>query len=344
MSETSGMSRRGFMRTALAAVAGATAATTGIHWWQKKEEETVIRTISNPLPILHSSPVAILSTPNNDHFNQLVAAQAENLRLQTELEAAHRQIAHLQNQNPPTELIQTMEGELDQANQRVNLFAGLLGLYEQLDQTNLDEALQQGMANVEGMFSSFINNLPSVREGLEAGQQALAELESQIPLVESGRQWLLQHLIKLTDYYTVAEAILQTAVEQIGSFLEMVLAWFQGVLKWLPFGLGDKAAQVTQALTDLLTETPNTISGLRVNVSQPLDLWLAEEEGQKRIHSRLIVPVRERAIRPANEAMVQAEELQTTYQRVLVVPAQNALQTRHLLREQISQYRAEHQI
>lgn len=344
MSETSGISRRGFMKTALAAAAGATAATTGIHWWQTQKAETVISTLPNPLSSLPHTPIPVSSAQTDQLFSQLVTTQAENLHLQTELAAAHRQIAQLQNQQPPMDLLQTMQGELDQAHQQTTVLAGLVSLYEQLEQTQLDEAVQQGLTTVQGAFSNFMQNLPTVRQALEAGQQALAELESQIPFLESGRQWLGQHLTQLTEDYNFAEAVLTAAVEQIGNFLEMVLAWFQGILKWLPFGLGDQAAQVVAALTKLLGETPNTIAGLRVNVSQPLDLWLAEEEGKKRIHSRLIAPVRERTIVSANGLLVGLEELQANYEMALNVPAQTTLHTRRLLRQQIEQYRTEHQL
>ena len=115
--------------------------------------------------------------------------------------------------------------------------------------------------------------------------------------------------------------------------------WFATVLKWLPFGMGNTAARVVSALTDLIGETPHTLSGLHTNVSQPLALWVGDVDGEKPLNVNLVRPLREKTIAQAKQVATHANNLQTDYDAKVVKPTRTALQSRQSVREMIAQYR-----
>ncbi len=344
----SGISRRGFLQTALAAAAGAVATGAGAALLLNAGDSgATVTTAAAPLtaaPLTRSQAALQVAQNGNDLFSQLVAAQADNMRLQAELVAAQRKIESLQAGTAPGDVMQAMQTELDSTYNRLGIMAGLVTLYEQLDAGDIETAIDNGLTAVGETLSGLLDHLPTLSEGVAMGEQFLAELEAQVPLVDSGRQWLAHQLEKLGGYLDAVEQVLQEAATRVGSFLDLLGDWFKELLKWLPFGIGSHAMLVMDALTTLLNETPHTINGLRANVAEPLDLWLAEEEGQKRIHRRFITPLRQKTMGPIMPAIAQAEQVNATYQAQLAEPARQAIANRRQMRQLIAQYRQDNQL
>lgn len=335
-----GVNRRGFLKAVVATAAVASAAGAGAALWNGVREEAVISFPSPPAPAVNGAGVTA-----NEMLAWLAAAQAENIRLQAALDAANRKLQGLvKTSGDEGAGVQDLHVQLDDSNSRMGILAGLVALYEQLDQVDLDTLVENGLAAVGAVVDELADKVPSLDEGLAAGRQALDELENHIPLLENGRLWLADHLGKLQGYYGVVENVLREAVETAGSFLVMLGEWFGNVLKWLPFGVGDKAAGVVAALTDLLGETLNTIHGLDTNVAQPLAVWLAADNQGMPIRTKVVRPLREQAILRAAEVKDKAQATQVVYYQQLSEPVGAAVGRKRVLRDQITAYRQLHQL
>lgn len=346
-----GMNRRGFLKAAALTAVAATATGTGAALLLDKSGEPTITSVQAPLPPNTFQTSVQSGQDVSEMMSRLAAAQAENMRLTSELGAAQRQLEATQNLSGADPAAQAAQLQLEEANAQigqlsgqVGVLGGLVALYEQLEGVDLGVVAAGGIASVSGAFDELFQNVPSVEEGLLAGQQALAEFEAQVPLVDNGRRWLAGQIEIVNSYYLAVEAALSNAVEVVGSFLEMLSDWFQDVLKWLPFGIGNKAAVIMEAMTNLLKETPNTISGVRTNVVQPLNTWFELEGEETYLHRRLIKPVREEAISRASAAMSQTHNVKNVYQTQLVAPVQTNVVQRESIRQLIAAYRQEHQV
>jgi hypothetical protein len=108
--------------------------------------------------------------------------------------------------------------------------------------------------------------------------------------------------------------------------------------------MGDKASNVITALTNLLQETPQTISGLHSNVLDPLNPWLEKQGEEVALQSKLVKPLRENALNPAVEVAGRVRQTHETYIAQLVEPAQQATSQRQTMQELIRQYREKHQV
>lgn len=341
------MNRRGFLKSVVATAALATAAGTGAALLLDKSKGTTITTLPT-VPMyapVQSVPAITNPAAGNDALAQLAAVQAENMQLRAALDAAERRLSALgQTEGDNNAVLDIMQAQLGEANTRTNVLGGLVALYEQLDAVEMEDVVAGGVAAVGGALGGLLERLPSVQEGLAAGQQALAEFEAHIPLMDNGRRWLSSHLEKISTFYQGVELVLREAVETAGGFLENLGQWFADVLRWLPFGMGDKAARIVEALTNLLAETPNTISGLHTNLVQPMDVWLNGEGDNMPLRQRVLKPLRERALQPAGEALGQAQAIQAAYQGQLLEPVQAAANSRQIIKNMISQYRQQNQV
>lgn len=338
------INRRGFLKAVALTAVAATATGGGAALFKQAQQAAAPVITTAPLTAVTISPTA--SSLATDHLAQLAAAQAEIVRLQAALDAANRQLTAVNEQgNNSLAANQTMQQELASANERVGLLAGLVALYEQLDEVDLDEMVDSGLTAVSQALDGFFADVPSLEESLSTGTLALAQVESHLPVLANGRVWLDGHLQKLQNYFGQIENLLYDVVEVAGPFLQMVNDWFAGIKKWLPFGMGQTAVTVMESITTLLIETPSTIAGLNSNLAQPLDLWLArDEQNEIGLNQTLVKPLRDGVIGQTNKALGKAREVETSYLTNLQAPWHTAVAQKQSVRALIEAYRQEHQI
>jgi hypothetical protein len=357
------VSRRNFLRNlAISALAATTAGTTAAMLTQNLKKTTVSSPVISQIPTVPTAELAAPAVPavpavqsaetvvraHNDAgelLARLAESQAENMRLQAALEAAQHELdSLLVTNNSNRSATEELSLQLAGANEQIGVLGGLVALYEQLDDVDISDTVQTGMATVSESISELLNQTPALSEGIERGQQALTEVEDHLPTLEDGRLWLDAQADKLGAFYESIELVLQNVLESVGSFIDMVDSWFEGIRKWLPFGLETKASNVVEALSALVAETPQTISGLDTYVAQPLDMWLKREDDAPRLQRTLIKPIREQVLAEANETINRAHSIQTAYQEQLALPVELSIANRNTIRHQIVDYRQQHQV
>ena len=339
--------RRGFLLAAAAAAVAATAAGTGAALLIDQKQAGPI-TVSPPFDPLS---VPVVANPSPEFValrSQMAAVQAENFRLQTQWASATGQLELIGRSNEQQNggQSQAWQLQLDEAHtqvatlgSQVTLLAGLVALHEQLDALDFSAVASEGVATVSSILTGVIEEVPAVTEGIQAGREALDDFEEQIPSLEEGQRWLIEQVEVLNGYYATLETALQNSVGGVGSFLQKLNRWFQDILKWLPFGIGDSAATIMDALADLLESVPDTIEGAQTQVAGALDQWLEKDGQETRLHKQLIRPVRNSALDRASRTVAQVEALDSVYQSRLAEPVIAAAEQQRLIREQIVTYR-----
>lgn len=288
-------------------------------------------------------PVAV--DPTADPLAEMARLQAENMRLRADLDAANRRIDTLEaSLDGNSRHSETLRAELDSANERMGVMAGLLLLYEQLEKVNVGELLQDGVARVGEAVGELVDDIPTLDEALANGRAALEQFETEIPIVDAGRDWLVKQIERVHAFYLLVEEALRAGVERVGPFLEMVVEWFEDVLRWLPFGMGDTAADIMGAMTNLLAETPFTIAGAQNEVAGPLALWLDPAAGEVPLMTRVVHPLREDVIGRATSTVTKARTVEAAFAERLATPAGDALVSYAALTDAIGRYRANHQL
>ena len=333
------INRRKFLKVAAVTAVAATATGAGASLLNSQKSPTQ-PSLAQPLTAAISK-----TDQTEDLISQMAVLQAENARLQADLELAQHRLATQETAVGETDTaVQTISTELDAANQRIGILAGLVALYEQLDDADVSDILETGLESVSAVIADAVNDLPSLSDGLAWGRQALTELDDHIPLLETGRSWLDDQTDKMNRYYTAVEALLETAVEQIGPFLQMFNEWVQKILKWLPFNLGQRTITITDALTDLLLETPSTLTGLHTNVAQPLDVWLGSPDVEAPLRQNLITPMREQVLAKADMVSAKTAQVKTVYEEEMVRRVGTAVVNRRQIQTLIQSYRQQYQI
>jgi hypothetical protein len=329
------------MKAAAVTAVAATATGAGAAWLRSRETIPAVDSVLPPA----AQTIITANNQASELLAQLAAAQADNLRLQTELASAHRRLdAQELAAGDRDSTVHVMSQELDVANRQVGLLAGLIALYEQLDDFDLTDLLEEGMNAVSTAIGEVTDELPSLSDGVAMGRIALAELDEQIPILESGHRWLTNQADKLHQYFRAIELVLETAVDRAGPFLEMFSQWVMDILDWLPFGLGQKTSEIMEAMTNLLLETPHTISGLQTNVAEPLAAWLAGSDDEVPLRKKIINPLRDEVILKAEQVSNKSLNVNQVFQDKITRPANTAVASRLQIRHLIATYRQQFQL
>ena len=341
--------RRSFLSAALATVtvAAVSGGAAALLLEDDPPPPAIVASTTTPLP-----PVATqTSDPDASYLRaRLTALEAENSSLQSDLTAARRQLASYSGLETDSsdddgawrqQFEQASAQAIDLASQLAAV-QGLLTLYEELEAVDLAAVASGGMAAFGGAIGGLMADIPSVSEGLLAGRQALDEFEEQLPLIEQGRYWLEGQMAIVGAALDATETALNGVVKAGGTFLQLLNRWFEDILKWLPFGIGEGALAIMSAVSALLAEVPETLDGLQANVAGPLDEWLARDGDEIRLRRRLIKPVREDALARAGSTVERVGSVNEIYEVQLREPVAVLVERQRLIREQIAQYRQSH--
>ena len=345
------MNRRSFLKAATVSAVAAAAAGGGAAVVLRNSATT--RIVPPPPAVEAPRLVEAAAESADDLLARLAALKAENVRLQAELQLTQEELAGVRATagQPDRVAAEALQGDLSAANARIDALTGQLGLlsglvllYEELEELDLGQVVAEGLATVDETLDGIMAQVPDVADGLAVGNQALQELQDEIPALESGWMWMQQQAARLDFLYQAVELALARVMETGGALLHLLDAWFESLLKWLPFGMGNKALGIMAALTELLAELPDTLQGLDRQVAEPLDGWLRRDADETGLQRRLIKPVRERALAPASSVLAQVETLEGAYRQRLAQPVAERDAHRQTVREQIAAYRESHQL
>jgi len=341
--------RRTFLSAALATVTAA-AVTGGAAALLLGEDDPPTITADSP-PAVQSTSTSAVDADASYLKARLTTLEAENDDLKNNLSAARRQLASYTGTSNDGNEDQGWRQQYEQASTqatdlagRLTVVQGLLALYEEFEALDLDTVAAEGVAAVGDALGDLVADVPLVSQGLAAGRQALDEFEGQLPLVEQGRYWLEGQMAIVGRALEAAETVLNNTLKAGGSFLQLLNRWFEDILKWLPFGIGENALAIMSALGDLLASVPETLDGLRANVADPLDVWLERDGQENRLQRRLIKPLRDEALQQADSAVGRLGGVHDVYQAQLHDPVTALAERQQLIREQITQYRQSHSL
>ena len=353
--------RRGFLKAAAVTAAAATVTGSGAAILSK-ELGLFTEGSSTPLVAVSSAEIIPASLPTSaiaptvqtavtsSNAGQLVSdlatATGDNARLASDLNAAREKIALLEqslseqaSQHTATQL------ELDKQTKQMGVLGGLVALYEQLDQVDIGDSVADGLSQVGASISGLIDDIPSVQDGLTASRAILDNLESEVPLVEGGRIWLLVHVAQIQTLFSAVMEMLESAVDRAEPLLDMMGNWAKKVLRWLPFGFGQRTALLIDAITALISLAPDSVSGTESNVARPLELWLGKaDEEDIPLVSNVVKPIRDEVLVSAENHLSKTRTLHTQYSSKVAQPLDRALAQRNRIRASIAAYREQNKI
>lgn len=277
---------------------------------------------------------------------QLEAALAANARLSADLSAARtREDALTARLADVTAQLRQTETDLAAHREQLGAAHTLIHLFDALESANLDAIVQNGLTAALGGLAGAVALAPAVRAGVTTARALLDELETVRQRVNQALTWLGDQVVQLqVSLFGVEQA--GQAFEglvtgaALGGAVQAFARFAQHIVRWVPFGWGDKVSQALTATQNQLERSHSLAREVNNAVFKATSRHFADTPNN--ITHTLAEPVRTQALAPA-EALSQAvEHAQTTFDTALTQPAQAVLEQRARLRAQVAQFRAEH--
>jgi len=257
------------------------------------------------------------------------ALRAELEALSSELTASKARVTEL-------------EAQLAAAEGQAGALGGLLALYRQLDELDLDEVVEGGLDALNFWVGQALSHLPGLRRGLATAERLLGQLEASLPSIEEGIGWLQAAVNRLADRLQVMEDALAETVEPLQPLAAKLVEFAGKILSWMPFGVGKGVERGLDGMAGLVTQIPELVRSVDGVVLAPLSRWFGGGEAQPAIQSGLIGPVKEEALRPAGRLAADVEVVERQLAKQLADPARERLSARRAVREEMGRYRGEY--
>jgi hypothetical protein len=342
----SGSDRRSFLKAALMlGMAGAAGATT---WWLTREEEPPVVSVVGP-PGEATAQVRVLEPPGSltmvEQPDQGVEAKAvpdPSADLQAELDVALGRVDSLTEELIAYKTRTTeLEAQLASTEGRVGVLGGLLALYSQLDELELDDVVEGGLDELGFWIDQALSHVPILRRGLTTADRLLGQLEASLPSIGDGIGWLQGIVNRLADALQVMEDSLEETVEPLQPLAAKLADFVTKILGWVPFGVGKRVQRGLEGILGVLTHVPELVRSMDGLVLAPLGDWFSGNDEQPAIQSGLIEPVKEDALRPAERLATDVEVVDKQLTEKLADPVRARLRARKPVLDEIGRYRKE---
>lgn len=229
------------------------------------------------------------------------------------------------------------------AQQTIQTWRQLVGLYERLDDVGLDEVLTRAMNSLGGVVASLRDRVSDVNDGLVLAEDRLADLDQGLAVLDSGLAAVEGAVSRVAGLVARLQELLSEAGERTGSLGTRVAGFFRALLERLPFGLGDDMLAVVEQIEELMAALPDAIESINGNLIEPLRTRFFPREGDS-VHVRIVEPILERTLEPARALLDDVETLLARWENDLVAPANRRMVELEDIRSEIDAFRREHQI
>ncbi len=232
--------------------------------------------------------------------------------------------------------------ELADLQAEVEKLRGLVQLYESLDKIGIDAVITTAMSalkgfldtlkngvgllraaetTVEGLLGSFRNTFAVIRAGLNAAEQAVGSISG---LLKNAETWLGQ---------TTAPA--QPLLTQVQQF-------FHDLIGKIPFGVGDNILKTVDGIVGLVAAIPDAILQVNTRLLEPLQTGWFSDDSAKNLQGSLIDPITHQLLDPLKKFLGDVDQTLAHWQTDMSSPVQTALDSRSVVRKEISDYKKQH--
>ena len=235
---------------------------------------------------------------------------------------------------------------LADADAEIARLRGLLDLYVNLEKIGLDAILATGIKALALPLAAIETGAKALKAGLDWVEGALLSLQTSLPTAEESLLWLEDQVLALAKGIQKLEEAIGNALGRATNnrVAELLSDFAAMVLDHLPFGMGDKIRHVLDEIVRLVAGIDDLIANTNTTVLTPLrQNWFSSKEGEG-LGSAIITPLVQKVMDPLESHLGELADLANAWQQDFLAPTNQALAEREAIRQQIGQYKKEHNL
>lgn len=228
------------------------------------------------------------------------------------------------------------EIELAQARARLEKYAHLIALYEQLEKVGIDTIVATGMSMMRGVLDALRAGIQTVRAGITTVESALNNFLTLLETLRSPADVVARALMDLTQKFQAAENVIKTVLGTTQPLAEAIGGFFNALLQKIPI-VGEEIRRATNALSELVRALPIVMEAVWNQLLKPLRENFFPTTGDPKIKIDLVAPTQTRLLEPLKKFLDDVEAALARWENDFVKPVQTALDERAKIRKQIAE-------
>lgn len=230
----------------------------------------------------------------------------------------------------------TAEAELAQARARLQKYAQLIALYEQLEKVGLDTLIATGMNIARGAFDAIRNGIQIIRAGITTAENALASFQSTLLALRGVADTVARAATELLQKFKFAESIVTAFLGSALPLAESIANFFATLLGKIPI-VGDDLRRAVNALAELVRAIPTLLDALLNQLLRQLRELFFPLAGASTTQTTLFDPLTQSLLTPLKKFLGDVESALARWENDFVKPVQAALDARAQIRKEIAQ-------
>lgn len=246
------------------------------------------------------------------------------------------QLTELRKQNDET------QKQLVAAQLQIEVYKGLSGLYDTLDNINLESIIGAALGAYKGTLDALEGGINVLREGIVTAENTLDNFESAFASVRNALTSAENAWANVTALLTNAQDLVAQATSPILPFVDQARRFFDDLLGKIPFGGGEGARQAINGMIGLMVAIPSALDALDDGLFRTLrDNWFSADSARN-LEATLAQPLIQGLLQPSRRFLDQVEYTLNRWETQVSQPVNAALAQREIVRTQISDYKKTH--
>lgn len=228
------------------------------------------------------------------------------------------------------------EIELAQARARLERYAQLFALYEQLEKVGIDAIVAAGMTVVRGALDAVKAGIQIVRTGIAAVETALKNFQALLDSLRGGADAVARAVTDLSQKFKIAEGIVVAVIGVALPLAESIASFFNALLGKIPI-VGEDLRRSANALADLVRTIPTVVDAVMNQLLRQLHDLFFPLSGEPSVKTNLFDPIVKNLLDPLKKFLSDVETALDRWESDFAKPTQKALDERAKIRKQIAQ-------
>lgn len=227
---------------------------------------------------------------------------------------------------------------------QLTIYKGLITLYETLDQIGIDAIAGTALSAYRAALDGLGAGVAALRAGLVTAQNALDSFERAFATVRDALTAAETAWENVKTLLQNAQELIKGATTPLLPFVDQAQKFFDDLLGKIPFGAGEGARQTINGIVGVLGAVPAALEELDRGLFQTLRQdWFSDDQARS-LEATLFKPLSQGALKPATTFLDDVQATLKRWQSDVADPVNATLAQRALVRKQIAEYRAQHNL
>lgn len=264
--------------------------------------------------------------------------QAQLSELQKQNEQSQKQLVDAQQQLADT------QRQLAAANVQIEIYKGLVGLFDTLDQIGIDSVIGAALGAYAGTLAALDAGVDALKAGIVTTQNALDNFENTFAAIRNALTAAENALANVGALLKNAQELVAQATTPILPFVDGARKFFDDLLGKIPFGAGEPARQTINGIIGLMVGVPVALDELQHGLFRTLREGWFTEDNARTIEATLTKPIITGLLEPLLQFLEQVDLTLNAWEAQVTKPVNNALSQRAIVQKQIAQYREQNSV